>query len=129
MDTDEEMLNGVTEAIIGCAFKVHNVLGHGFAERVYENALAHELQKLGFRVEKQAPINVRYDGIIVGDYVADLIVNDLVLVENKAVRALDDVFTAQCLNYLACTGKEICLLLNFGRKVEIKRFRAPQKSL
>ena len=128
MDTDEQRLNGVTEAIIGCAFKVHNALGCGFAERVYENALVHELRKKGLRVEQQVPIQVRYDGIVVGDYIADLIVESEVLVKNKAVRNLDEAFVAQCINYLACTSIPLCLLLNFGKKVEIKRFRGPGRN-
>ena len=128
MDIDEERLNRITEIIIGLAFKVHNILGPGFAERVYENALVHELRKAGLHVLQQEPIEVWYDGILVGDYTADLIVEHEVLVENKAVRAFEDGFTAQCLNYLAITKLPICLLLNFGKKVEIKRFRGPCKS-
>jgi GxxExxY protein len=127
MDTDEERLNGITEAIIGFAFKVHNILGPGFAERVYENALVHELRKAGFFVEQQVPVKVMYDGIVVGDYTVDLMVEHEVMVENKAVRAFDDGFSAQCLNYLACTVMPICLLLNFGKRVEVKRFRGPRK--
>ncbi|HWE00982.1 MAG TPA: GxxExxY protein [Tepidisphaeraceae bacterium] len=127
MDTDVERLNRITEIIIGCAFKVHNVLGTGFSGRVYENALAHDLRKAGLHVESQVAITVWYDGIVVGEHIADLIIEHEILVENKAVRAMDDGFTAQCINYLACTTLPLCLLLNFGRKVEIKRFRGPGK--
>jgi GxxExxY protein len=123
MDTDEKKLNEITEKIIGAAFEVHNTLGPGFAERVYENALVYELRKLGLTVRQQVPIVVRYKGVVVGDYTADLIVEEVVLVENKAVRNIDDGFAAQCINYLASTVLPICLLLNFGRKVEVKRFR------
>jgi GxxExxY protein len=123
MDTDEERLNAITEKIIGCAFEVHHILGPGFAERVYENALVYELTKIGLRVQQQTPVIVRYKGIIVGDYIADLIVEECVLAENKAVRNFDDAHVAQCINYLACTALPVCLLLNFGRKVEVKRFR------
>jgi GxxExxY protein len=123
MDTDEDKLNGITEKIIGCAFEVHNTLGAGFAERVYENALVLELKKIGLSVQQQVPVVVRYKGVIVGEYSADLVVEGLVLVENKAVRNFDDGHIAQCINYLAATAIQICLLLNFGKKVEVKRFR------
>jgi GxxExxY protein len=123
MNTDEEKLNLITQQIIGCAYRVHNVLGWGFAERVYVNALAHELRKAGLFVEREFPIRVYYDGVEVGFYSADIVVEGLVLVETKAVRAFDDGHTAQCLNYLTATGLPICILLNFGRKVEVKRLR------
>ena len=90
MDTDEEKLNQITERVIGCAFTVCNVLGCGFAEKVYKNSLAHELEKCGLVVEKEKPINVIYDGIVVGEYFADLVVNGLVLVELKSIRSLDE---------------------------------------
>ena len=97
-------------------------MGSGFLEKVYENALVHELQKEGLKVAQQHSIQVVYDGIVVGDYVADLLVEELVLVELKAVKELDEVHLAQCLNYLKASGLRICLLLNFGKpKVEIKR--------
>ena len=97
-------------------------MGAGFLEKVYENALAHELRKLGICVEQQAAIEVRYDNVIVGDYVADLVVERSVLVELKAVKALDDVHFAQCMNYLKATGLKVCLLINFGfPKVQVKR--------
>ncbi|MBI1917438.1 MAG: GxxExxY protein [Planctomycetes bacterium] len=122
---DEEKLNQLSERIIGCAFKVSNVLGCGFLEKVYENALAHELRKNGLKVEQQHPISVYYDGVNVGDFYADLLVEGTVLVELKAVAEFCDDHTAQCLNYLTATGKVLCLLLNFGRpRVQIKRFRA-----
>jgi GxxExxY protein len=80
-------------------------------------------------VEKEKPINVVYDGVVVGEYFADMVVEGVVLIELKSVRSLDDVHTAQCLNYLAATGIPICLLLNFGKRVDVKRFRnSPQTS-
>jgi len=119
---NEEQLNSMTEKIIGCAFKVSNTLGCGFLEKVYENALVHELRKNGFKAEPQHPISVLYDGVVVGEYFADILVNDTVILELKAVVDHHDIFTAQCLNYLKATGKPLCLLLNFGKpKVEIKR--------
>ncbi|MCX6901471.1 MAG: GxxExxY protein [Verrucomicrobia bacterium] len=120
MDTDN--LNVVTEKIIGAAYAVGNTLGSGFLEKVYENALVHEIRKAGLRVDQQHSIQVRYDSVVVGDYVADLLVEGRVLVELKAVQALDDVHLAQCLNYLKATKLKICLLINFGKpKVEIRR--------
>ncbi|MGZ0170989.1 MAG: GxxExxY protein [Planctomycetales bacterium] len=120
MNQDE--LNQVTERIIGSAYTVANALGSGFLEKVYENALVHELKKAGLQTEQQASVQVTYDGTVVGDYVADILVEKLVLVELKAVRALDDVHLAQCLNYLKATGLSICLLINFGTpRVEVKR--------
>ena len=126
MNTDEEQLNGLTERIIGCAFRVHNVLGFGFAEKVYENAMVHDLRKSGLQVQQQVPIKIWYDGVLVGEYIADLIVEGFVLLEIKAVKAFDDGHIAQCLNYLAATKLPLSLLLNFGKKVEVKRLRAPQ---
>lgn len=117
-----EKLNPITEKIIGCAYTISNALGVGFLEKIYENALAHELRKTGLKVQQQHPIKVWYDAIVIGDYVADLLVEDCVLVELKAVKALDEIHSAQCLNYLKATGLRLCLLINFGnRRVEIKR--------
>ncbi len=120
-------LNQITEKIIGCAYKVAEKLGAGFLEKVNENALAHELRKAGLKVEQQYPVPVHYDGILVGDFVADLLVEGRVLVELKTVRALDDAHMAQCINYLAATGLPICLLINFGNRVEVKRVMGKAK--
>ena len=112
----------MTEQIIGAAFTVSNKLGSGFLEKVYENALPHELRKAGIKVEQQYPIWVYYDDIIVGDYVADLLVESCVLVELKAIKALKNVEMAQYLNYLKATGGRVCLLPNFGRPIiKVKR--------
>jgi GxxExxY protein len=117
-------VNTITEKIIGCAYRVSNSLGIGFVEKVYENALAHEIQKSGLKVAQQAPIKVLYDEILVGDFFADLLVDEQVLVEMKAVSMLKDEHIAQSLNYLRATGLEICLLINFGTtKVQLKRLR------
>ena len=121
---DDERLNVLTQRIIGCAFTVSNTLGCGFLEKVYENALSHELRKNGFQARQQAPIKVFYDGLVVGEYFADILVDDAVIVELKAVKEVSDAFAAQCLNYLKATGLPLCLLLNFGKpRVEIRRFR------
>jgi GxxExxY protein len=115
-------LNEITEQIIGAAYTVGNNLGCGFLEKVYERALVHELRKRGINVEAQYVIRVFYDGIIVGDFTAELLVEQKVLVELKAVNALNDIHIAQSLNYLAATRLKLCLLLNFGKpKVEVKR--------
>jgi len=112
----------LTSKIIDCAYRVANELGSGFLEKVYENALAHELRKAGIKVEQQHGIVVLYDGVEVGDYVADLLVNNQVLVELKTCKDLDDVHLAQCLNYLKATGQRVCLLMNFGRPMlQIRR--------
>jgi GxxExxY protein len=112
----------LTESVLGCAFTVANTLGVGFLEKVYENALAHELRKAGLEVEQQASISVTYDGQLVGSYAADLMVEHRLLVELKACKALDDIHVAQCLNYLKATGIHTCLLINFGTpKLQIRR--------
>jgi len=117
----------LTSKIIGCAYKVANELGSGFLEKVYENALAHELRKAGLNAAQQHGIPVHYDGVKVGDYVADLLVNDQILIELKACKDLDDVHLAQCLNYLKATALKVCLLMNFGRpKIQIRRLMMDQ---
>ncbi len=122
MGDNRDELDAMTEQIIGCAFRVSNVLGQGFLEKVYENALAHELTKNGHTARQQHPLAVHYDGVVVGEYFADVLVNDAILVELKAVKALDDVHMSQCLNYLKATGLKVCLLINFGKaRIEVKR--------
>jgi len=115
--------DALTERIIGCAYQIANTLGPGFLEKVYENALAHELRKAGLSVTQQQGIEVRYDGILVGDFIADLIVEETVIIELKASREHSDFYTAQCLNYIKATRKPLCLLINFGRaKLDIRRY-------
>ena len=122
MNTDKAVLDRLAERIIGCILTVSNTLGVGFLEKVYENALAHELQKAELSVVQQAVTTVRYDGIIVGEYAADILVNDLIILELKVVSELTDIHRAQCLNYLRATGLRLCLLVNFGKsKPEIRR--------
>jgi GxxExxY protein len=122
MDADSKRLDEITERVIGCAFAVANTLGTGFLERIYENALAHELTKAGLVVEQQIAIRVEYDDVTVGSYVAGLLVENAVLVEIKVVRALDTNHDAQCLNYLRATGLTVCLLMNFANpRLEIRR--------
>lgn len=123
MHADETRVNRLSERVIGCAFQVINTLGSGLLEKVYENALAHELRKSGLAVTQRRGIVVRYDGVVVGEYVVDLLVEGTVVVELKAVKALDSAHAAQCINYLKATGLRLCLLLNFGKsRLEIHRF-------
>jgi GxxExxY protein len=117
-----EELNSMTEKVIGRAYKVSNALGSGFLEKVYENALSYEISKTGLDVKQQHALKVWYDGVLVGEYVADLIVEAKILVELKAVKVLDEIHQAQCINYLRATGYRICLLINFGKpRIEVKR--------
>lgn len=124
MNADERRLetNKLCEKIIGCAYNVANSLGCGFLEKIYENALCIELKQADLTVEQQKTFQVKYKGIIIGDYYADLVVNDLVLIELKAQNKLDDIYQSQCLNYLKASGLHVCLLLNFGKpRIETKR--------
>ena len=112
----------LTEKILGCGFKVQGVLGSGFLEKVYENALLHELRKAGVKAASQQRIQVLYDSIVVGDYIADILVEDRVIVELKAAKAIEDIHIAQVLNYLKATGLKTALILNFGKQsLEVKR--------
>ena len=113
--------------IIECAYKVHNILGFGFLESVYQNALLIQLQKCGLKAEKQRSVKVFYDGQIVGDYIADIIVEGKIVLELKSVKELHPAHEAQLINYLKATGIEVGMLINFSESVEIKRkvFDAP----
>lgn len=112
----------LTEIIIGCAMTVHGALGAGFLESVYHKALAHELRKSGLRIEFEKPINVIYDGIVVGDFFADILVESRVLIEIKAVQSLITAHEVQTVNYLTATGIEVGLLINFGApRLEFKK--------
>ncbi len=113
----EELTNNVI-----CAFyNVYNTLGHGFLEKVYENALVIELRNIGLSVAQQAGVKVFYKGDQVGDYYADIVVDGLVILELKAAESLKNEHVAQLTNYLKATDKEVGLLLNFGKKPEFKR--------
>ncbi len=111
----------LTNKIINCFYTVYNSLGFGFLEKVYQNALFIELQKQGFKVEKQKQIKVYYEEQIVGEYYADIVVDDKIIIELKAVEYLIEEHELQLINYLKATDKEIGLLLNFGRKPAFKR--------
>lgn len=121
----------ITDKIIKAFYEVYNTLGHGFLEKVYHNALLIELAKFGFELKGQYPIKVYYEGKLVGDYFADIIVNDCVILELKAKEAICEEHEYQLINYLKATEIEIGLLLNFGKKPEFKRkiFTNDRKSL
>ena len=112
----------LTEKIIGCAYTVYNRMGFGFLESVYEKCMLIELRKAGLNAESQKPITVYYDKENVGHFLADILVDETVILELKSVRKIIEAHEVQLVNYLVATGKEVGLLINFGeRKVEIKR--------
>ena len=111
----------LTAAIISIFYKVYNTLGYGFLEKVYENAMMYEFKKAGISAVSQSPIAVMYEDEIMGEYFADILVADKVIIEIKAARNLAAEHKAQLLNYLKATDKEVGLLLNFGPKPEISR--------
>jgi GxxExxY protein len=112
----------LTEKIIGCAYCVYNKMGFGFLESVYEKCMLIELRKAGLNAESQKPITVYYDKEIVGEFIADVLVNDTIILELKSVRRIIKAHEVQLVNYLVATGKQVGLILNFGeRKVEVKR--------
>ena len=122
MHADSAVLNDLSGRVIGCAFTVLNTLGAGFLEKVYENALAIEMRAAGLALVQQHGVRVLYNDMVVGEYFPDLLVEDVLLVELKIVKALDDTHRMQCSNYLKATGLQLCLLLNFGNpRLEIKR--------
>ncbi len=136
MDTDETRMEGlepdhhpdkllhreVTETILGAAFEVHNALGYGFLEKVYQRALQAELIRRGRRAETELGLHVTYKGVVVGEYFADVIVEDVVLVELKVAPELNAHDEAQLINALKATGIRVGLLINFGRsRVEHRR--------
>jgi GxxExxY protein len=122
--------DAITEIIIGCAFEVHNKLGSGFLEKVYENALCIELRKKGLKVEQQSSIKVWYEGQVIGYYAADLWVEDRIIVELKAVQSLTKEHELQVVNYLTATKVDTGLLINFGSSVQVRRkyrkYKIPQ---
>lgn len=112
----------LTEKVIGCAYGVFNKMGFGFLESVYEKCLLVELKKAGIQAESQFPITVYYDDEIVGDFFADILVEDKILLELKSVRRVIKAHEVQLVNYLVATKKDVGLVINFGeQRVEIKR--------
>jgi GxxExxY protein len=111
----------LTDKILKACYTVYNALGSGFMEKVYENALRVELQRLGLQVQQQVPITVWYEGEQIGEYFADLVVEDAVILELKAIENLAAIHEVQLTNYLKATTYEVGLLVNFGPKIEIRR--------
>ena len=115
-------INEITQKIIGAAYTVGNELGSGFLEKVYENAMMIELEKLGVKAKNQFPLKVYYKGIVVGDYIADLFVENSVIVELKSTKNTDGIHKAQVLNYLKASNQKVGLLINFGTpRVTVER--------
>jgi GxxExxY protein len=111
----------ITSKVLASYYKVHNTLGYGFLERVYENALYYELTGQGLNCRKQVPITVHYEGIIVGDYYADIVVDNMLIIEIKAAETIIEAHECQLLNYLRATNIEVGLLLNFGKSPQFSR--------
>ncbi len=112
----------LTKDIIGCIYNVYNSLGFGYLESVYEKSLMVELNLAGLNAQSQVPIPVKYRGYAVGDFIADIVVKDKIILELKSVKQLSKIHEAQLVNYLIATGKDVGLLVNFAEeKVEIKR--------
>jgi len=111
----------LSQKIIGAAHNVHKELGQGFLEKVYKNALAIELREAGLTCDLEVPMSVLYRGLVVGDYVVDMIVDGKIIIEVKAVSELNSVHEVQLVNYLKTTGLQVGLLINFGRSVQVKR--------
>lgn len=111
----------ITDSILKTFYEIYNGLGHGFLEKVYQNAMYFQLKSLGYKIEAQKRINVYFKGQLVGEYYADLIVEDVVIVELKTAELLMNIHIAQVINYLKATPIEVGMLLNFGEEPEFKR--------
>ncbi len=111
----------LTELVLKAFYQVYNRLGYGFLEKVYENSMMVAARKLGLAVVQQYPIRIEYDGVVVGEYFADMVVNNLIIVEIKAVKLLIEEHDAQLLNYLKATRFEVGMLLNFGPNPQCRR--------
>ncbi len=111
----------LTEKIIGQVFAVYNTLGHGFLGKIYRRALLKKLREAGLRAEEEFPIKVLFEGEVAGDYFADILVEGKIILELKAAECMNPAFEAQLINYLKATSFEVGLLINFGKKLEIKR--------
>ena len=125
MDTNKDKIlyKDLSYKIVGLAMKVHSKLGYGFLEKVYENAMMVLLRREGIHAKQQAPITVYFDGEVVGDYYADILVEDNIILELKAIERITDAHRAQTLNYLKATGLHLAILLNFGKeRLKYERF-------
>jgi len=121
-ESDPVVNDPLTEKVIGCAIKIHRVLGPGFLENIYHQALTHELNKAGISYISEARMKVKYDGIILGDYVADFLIDKRIVVELKAIEVLLKTHEIQLVNYLCAIKFDLGLLINFGgQKIQVKR--------
>lgn len=118
----------ITDKIIREAYHVYNTLGYGFLEKVYENSMMKKLEDCGLKAEQQKPIKVIFENKIVGEYFADIIVENKIIIELKAIELLNPIHEIQLLNYLKATNIEVGLLINFGKKIEIRRKVNQRKS-
>jgi GxxExxY protein len=123
MNTDKRRwFDDLTERVLGAVFEVSNTLGSGFLEKVYRRALLHQLSLQGIRAAAEVSFSVTYKSHLVGEYFADILVEDVLVIELKCAERLSNEHTAQCLNYLRASGRTLCLLVNFQKpKVEWKR--------
>ena len=115
------IMDDLTKIVIGCAFDVHNELGYGFLEKTYENALLYELEEREIEAKQQVPVSVSYKGNIIGEFVADIMIENKLICELKSVSRILPVHEVQLVNYLSATGINNGLLINFSNSVEIKR--------
>jgi len=118
---DNYIHSELTDKILHCVHEVHRKLGHGFLEKVYENALMIVLTKAGLRAIQQAPVKVLFEGVVIGEYIADILVEDTVVLELKAITELASAHEVQLVNYLKASGIRVGLLVNFGPKLSMKR--------
>lgn len=122
MNIHEKLYEDLTERIIKLSIEAHKTLGPGFMESVYENALIYEMKKEGLKFEEQKVITIPYKGTVIGEHRLDVVVEDKIIVELKAVKNFEDIHMAQIISYMKASGKRVGLLLNFGKKrLEIKR--------
>lgn len=120
-ESDKYVHSELTGRVIGCAYDVYNKLGYGFLEKVYKNALCIELDRIGIKAVQEVPLAVKFDGIVVGEYFADIIVEEKVILEIKAVSQLVKAHEVQLVNYLKATGVKVGLLINFGERIQVVR--------
>ena len=118
---DNYLYSDLTERILKCAHDVYRTLGYGFFEKVYENALVILLEKAGFQVAQQAPVSITFEGKVIGEYIADILVDNKIVLELKAVAELQKVHEVQLVNFLKASGLRVGLLINFGPKLKIVR--------
>ena len=118
---DNYLYSNLTDRILRCVHEVHRALGYGFFEKVYENALVIVLNKAGFLIKQQAPVAIMFDGKVIGEYIADVLVDNKIVLELKAVSELSSIHEVQLVNFLKASGLRVGLLINFGPKLKIIR--------